>query len=112
MLKKYYHATGKWLMDSIIREGIIRTGAFGEIYFCEKPEDAMKFVAIRGYEEVDVIEFELLEEKVEESFDHSFEFWKFRAFTYDKNVVLKGNENVFRYRRKVETWTMEQKREH
>lgn len=26
---------------------------------------------------------------------------------FDKNIVLKGNENVFRYRRKAETWMME-----
>lgn len=100
MLKKYYHATGKLLMNSIIHDGVIRTGVFGEIYFCEKPEDAMKFVAIRGYEEVDVIEFELPEEKVKESFDHSFEFWGCRVFTYDENIVLKGNENVIRYGKK------------
>lgn len=100
MLKKYYHATSKWAMYNIIRSGVIRTGALGAICFCEKPEDAMKFVAIRGYEEVDVIEFELPEEKVKESFDHSFEFWGCRAFTYDKDIVLKGNENVFRYRQK------------
>nr|DAJ00185.1 MAG TPA: S/T protein kinase PknG from/T protein kinase, PknG, transferase [Caudoviricetes sp.] len=99
-IKKYYHATGKLLMNSIIHNGVIRTGTFGEIYFCEKPEDAMKFVAIRGYEEVDVIEFELPEEKVKESFDHSFEFWGCRVFTYDENIVLKGNENVIRYGKK------------
>lgn len=107
MLKKYYHAASKWTMYNIIHSGVIRTGTLGDIYFCEKPEDAMKFVAIRGYEEVDVIEFELPEEKAKESFDHSFEFWKCRVFTYDKNIVLKGNENVFRYRRKAETWMME-----
>ena len=35
MLKKYYHAAGKWAMYNIIRSGVIRTGTLGAIYFCE-----------------------------------------------------------------------------
>lgn len=46
------------------------------MYLCEKPQDAAKFVAIRGHDEVAVIEVILPANKVKESFDHSVQFFQ------------------------------------
>ena len=56
MRKKYYHAATPETMEKIIADGVVKRGWDGCVYLCEKPQDAAKFVAIRGHDEVAVIE--------------------------------------------------------
>lgn len=52
MRKKYYHAATPETMEKIIADGVVKRGWDGCVYLCEKPQDAAKFVAIRGHDEV------------------------------------------------------------
>lgn len=47
MRKRYYHAATPEIMRKIVADGAIKRGWDGYVYICEKPEDAVKFVAIR-----------------------------------------------------------------
>ena len=82
MRKKYYHAAIPETMEKIIADGVVKRGWDGCVYLCEKPQDAAKFVAIRGHDEVAVIEVILPANKVKESFDHSVQFFQCKAFIY------------------------------
>lgn len=91
MRKKYYHAATPETMEKIIADGVVKRGWDGCVYLCEKPQDAAKFVAIRGHDEVAVIEVILPANKVKESFDHSVQFFQCKAFMYpqEKKAVWK-----------------------
>ena len=52
---KYYHATGVENSGKILVEGL-KAGIDGGVYLCEKPEDAMKFLYIRGITTIDIYE--------------------------------------------------------
>lgn len=85
MLKTYYHATSFENLASIIDKGILK-GSDGVVYLTEQPEEAARFVAIRGVTKILVLGIELEENLVSESFDHSFLFFKCRAFTYPEDI--------------------------
>ena len=87
MLKSYYHATPFENLNSIFKKGITR-GIDGVVYLAEKPEEAARFVAIRGFDKILVIEVELEDDMVEESFDHSQAFFKCRAFMYPHDISI------------------------
>ena len=87
MLKSYYHATPFENLNSILKKGIL-TGCDGVVYLTENPDEAARFVAIRGHKKILVIEVELEEEMVEESFDHSMIFFRCRAFTYPQDILV------------------------
>ena len=87
MLKSYYHATPFENIGSIFKKGILR-GCDGVVYLTEKPEEAMRFLMIRGYKKVLVIEVELEDDMVEESFDHSRIFFDCRAFAYPYDISV------------------------
>lgn len=84
--KKYYHATSFRNLYSILDEGI-KPGCDGMVYLCDNPDGAAKFVAIRGMLDILVLEVNLVEEEVEESFDHSQAFFKERAFIYPRGIL-------------------------
>lgn len=85
MLKTYYHATPYENLESIMSKGLMR-GCDGVIYLTEKPEEAARFVAIRGYHKILVIGIDVEEDSVEESFDHSQVFFNCRAYTYSEDI--------------------------
>ena len=87
MTKTYYHATPFENLNSIMNQGI-RKGCDGVVYLTEKPEEAARFVAIRGYRKILVLGVELDDEMVSESFDHSEAFFKCKAFTYPENILF------------------------
>lgn len=87
MLKVYYHATPFENIGSIMKDGIHK-GHDGVVYLTEKPEEAARFVAIRGCKKILVIGVELEEKLVEESFDHSEAFFKCKAYMYHKDISL------------------------
>lgn len=94
--KKFYHATDFKNLHSILEEGI-KPGFEGIVYLAETKEDARKFVALRFYEKVVVIEVELEESDVEETFDHNYSFFKCRAFGYPGTIHLRQMTNFWKY---------------
>lgn len=87
MLKSYYHATPFENLGSIFRKGIVK-GCDGVVYLTEKPEEAARFVAIRGHKKILVIEVEVEDYMVTESFDHSEAFFKCKAYSYPHNISI------------------------
>lgn len=87
-LKAYYHATPFENLESIMKDQEIRKGCDGVVYLAEKPEEAARFVAIRGCKKILVIEVLLEENMVEESFDHSEAFFKCKAYMYGDNISI------------------------
>ena len=87
MLKSYYHATPFENVNSIFKKGIVK-GCDGVVYLTEKPEEAAMFVAIRGYKKILVIEVEVEDYLVEESFDHSQAFFKCKAYLYPHDIAI------------------------
>ena len=85
MLKTYYHATPYQNLVSIIDEGI-KTSSDGVVFLCEQPDEAARFVAVRGHKQILSLGVELDESKVKESFDHSEEFFKCKAYIYSENI--------------------------
>ena len=85
MTKTYYHATPFENLNSIMNQGI-RKGCDGVVYLTEHPEEAARFVAIRGCMKILVLGMELEESMVTESFDHSEVFFRCRAYTYPENI--------------------------
>ncbi len=97
MLKSYYHATPFENLGSIFKKGIL-TGCDGVVYLTENPEEAARFVAIRGYKKILVIEVEVEDYLVTESFDHSQAFFKCRAYSYPHNISIdEFGDNVRTY---------------
>lgn len=86
-MKRFYHATIMENLGSIVEEGI-KPGCDGLVYLCENAVDAAKFVYVRtlGTHDIVAIEIALDESEVEETFDHSFEFFKCRAFGYSGTI--------------------------
>lgn len=79
MRKKYYHAATPETMEKIIADGVVKRGWDGCVYLCEKPQDAAKFVAIRGHDEVAVIVFQC------------------KAFMYEEDIKVRPNAEVVEY---------------
>lgn len=94
---KYYHAATPETMMKITNDAVLKRGWDGLIYLCRKPEDAAKFVAIRGNKRIDVIEVKLNEKDVEESNDHSEAFFGCKAYTYAGDIPLNGREKISEY---------------
>lgn len=95
-MKKYYHATPSKNLLSIMSEGI-KTGCDGVVYLAETREDALKFICIRCFEDIVIFEVKLSEDKVDETFDHSQQFFKCKAYGYAGNISRKAIQNVWEY---------------
>ena len=85
MKKIYYHATPMENLGSILSEGIHK-GIDGLVYLTEAPDEAARFVFIRGCKDIVVFKVEVEEGLVEETFDHSQAFFGCRAFGYNSNI--------------------------
>lgn len=95
MTKTYYHATPFENLESImVKDQEIHRGCDGVVYLAEKPNDALKFLVIRGYTKILVIGVALEENEVEESFDHSEAFFKCKAYMYNKDIKLDNFTSV------------------
>ena len=94
---KFYHATTIEAAISIFKDGVIRKGWDGCTYLCKDAKDACKFLAVRGIKNIIIIEVELNQIDVKESYDHSAQFFKCQAYCYYKDIKLTGKEPVFEY---------------
>lgn len=98
-MRKLYHATPMENLDKILDSGIKR-GPDGLIYLCEKPEDSAKFIAIRGYRNILVVEVKIpkrLENTIIETFDHSERFFQCRAFASTVDIPIERCQNYLRF---------------
>lgn len=95
-MKKFYHATPYDNLLSILSNGL-KTGVDKVVYLAETKEAALKFICIRCFDPILVIEVELDEAQVEESFDHSYAFFKEKAFTYPDNIPADQLGNMWKY---------------
>ena len=94
--KLYYHATDPNNLGSILGRGLVK-GVDGCVYLTEKPEEACRFVAFRGYSEALVIEVMLDEADVQESFDHNPNFFKCRAWYIESDIRKEQMTNFWTY---------------
>lgn len=85
MLETYYHATPYENLSSIIVDGI-KASYEGIVYLTKERDDALKFVAVRGYKDILTVEVLIDSEKVEETFDHNLMFFKCKAFGYKGDI--------------------------
>ena len=95
MLKTYYHATPFENVDSIMCKGIL-CGVDGVVYLTENKEDAARFLIVRGCKDILTVEVVIDDKNVEETFDHSYQFFKCRAFGYGDNIKPSEIFNLYR----------------
>lgn len=72
-----YHATDMENLGSILSNGI-RPSIEGIVFLAETPEDAIKFIMLRGYPQIVALKVDV--EDVFETFDHNSNFYSCRAF--------------------------------
>lgn len=94
---KFYHATTKENMISIVGSDRIKASWDGVVYLCKEAVDACKFLIVRGIEKMSVIEVDIDERKVQESYDHSEAFFQCKAYMHNGDIELQGNEAVWDY---------------
>lgn len=84
-IKTFYHATSKANLGSIMNDGIKKGKIEKVVYLSDSSQNAAKFLAIRGMKEIIVFPIDaskLDKKELEESFDHSYDFFKCRAYLY------------------------------
>lgn len=99
-MKKFYHATKMSNFYNILEKGIL-VGVDGIVYLAETAQEAYRFMAIRNFgEPILVIEVELDENAVQETFDHSYQFFQCRAFGYPDRIPLDKMTDFLKFERK------------
>ena len=94
-----YHGTSYNNMLKIMSHGI-EPSCDGLVYLCEKPEDCAKFLYIRGIKDIVVFKVRIpkkLEHNLHETFDHSYEFFKCKAFGYFGELSPEMIEPIMQY---------------
>lgn len=96
-MAKYYHATDYKNLISILGLGLTAENIEKAVFLCKKPEDALKFPYLRGLRDILVIEVDVPESKISESYDHSYEFWQCKAYMHDGPIPIEQFTNLRRY---------------
>lgn len=87
-MRYLYHATNFDNLGSILLNGI-KHSIEGYVYLTEKPEQAASFLAIRGIQRILVVQVKIYkkdENKIIETFDHNYNFFKFKCFGYTGDI--------------------------
>lgn len=96
----YYHATTKDRFNKIVSDGLIKVGIDHIVYLTTSKEDALKFVALRTFDDIVVMEIDGLDDsKVFETFDHSEQFFKCKSYGYADNIPYDMISNAWIYSR-------------
>jgi len=88
-IKTFYHATSKSNLGNIMQDGIKKGKIEKVVYLADSSQNAAKFLAVRGMKEIIVFPIDaskLDRKELEESFDHSYDFFKCRAYLYYGDV--------------------------
>lgn len=97
-MSKYYHGTSYSNLFKIIEDEKIKASMEGIVYLAETQEDAFKFVALRYMtEDIAVIELELDNSKIEETFDHNPIFFKCKAYGHAGDINTDCATNCWKY---------------
>lgn len=96
MYKRYYHATTPEAAQSILNDGVIKA-KFGEVFLCDDPKDAAKFLAVRLITEIVVFGMMLDSDEVQESFDHSQKFFQCKAYVHNGDIKLNDDSEILEY---------------
>lgn len=83
-MKTYYHATAIENLSSILENGL-KAGNQGCVFMTENEEEAVRFLAIRLVPEIVTFKIKVYKkdyDKVQETFDHSQQFFQCKAFGY------------------------------
>ena len=99
-MKVMYHATDYDNLYSILENGLKVNSIDGLVYLAETPEDALKFVCLRGYKKIVSFKVKIYkkdEDKLIETFDHSYNFFKCRSFGYMGNIPPEHIEPYMQY---------------
>lgn len=80
---KFYHAAPRETMEKIVSDGRIRKSCDGVVYLCKKAVDSCKFLVIRGMKEMSVIEVDINEDVIAESYDHAESFFRCKAYMHE-----------------------------
>ena len=91
---KFYHSTSQRNLTSIVDEGL-RPGFDGHVYLTKSIDDAVKFSFIRGNFTPIVIEVDIPESSVEESFDHSKVFFRCDCFIHKGSIPREKISGVY-----------------
>ena len=95
---KYYHGTSYSNLLKIIEDGKIKTSMEGIVYLAKTKEEAFRFVALKYMtEDIAIIELELDESKIVETFDHNQKFFKAKAFGYEGEINTECATNCWKY---------------
>lgn len=101
-MKKMYHATKFSNLQSIMEKGLV-PGVDRIVYLAESAEKAIRFIGIRVFNEpVLVIEVEVDEGELQETFDHSYSFFKCRSFGYPRVIPFDRVTDMWKYERQRE----------
>lgn len=96
-MRKMYHATKYSNLYSIMDQGL-KPGIDGIVYLAETREDALKFICIRVFNEpILVLEVEVDEADIQETFDHSYRFFKARAWGCPKRIPFTACTGAWKY---------------
>lgn len=97
-MSKYYHGTSYNNLLKIINDGKIKHSIEGGVYLAKTKEDALKFVALRFYnEDIAIIEVNVDDNNIEETFDHNEEFFKCKAYIYNGDISIEKATNCWKY---------------
>lgn len=89
--KTYYHATTQDALFGILKDGKIRSSVEGVVYVCKSAEDAFKFVYVRngGKSSIVILPIQITPDmQVEETFDHSEEFFHCKCYGIKGDVPV------------------------
>lgn len=102
MIKKFYHATTADRLASITFEGVKPMIDF--VYLCDTAVDCIKFLQVRmiPLEDIRILEVEIDDSLVEESFDHSYEFFKCKAYLTQHTIEPDKITAIYAVKRKEE----------
>lgn len=91
-MRKLYHGTSIENFNSMVKDGVIKTSYFSQcIYCCQSKEDVLKFMYIYQVTPCIILEIEVPDEDVVETFDHSPVFFQCRCFGITKAVEIGRN---------------------
>ena len=99
-MKILYHATDYNNLYNILENGLKANSVDGLVYLAETSEDALKFICLRGYEKIVTFRVKIYkkdENKLIETFDHSYNFFKCRSFGYMGDIPPENVEPYMQY---------------
>lgn len=97
MVKTLYHATPYSNFGSILTHGLEPRNIEKVVYFCESPQDCLKFAALHGARDILVLRVKLSDEEVFETFDHNEDFFQCRCFGCSRVISEEEIESYIRF---------------